>query len=122
MRFAGEQTNTARFFAASNALALTSREDPFPTINLEALAAGIPVVAFEGAGGAAEALTGDAGITVPYLDVQTMASVLVRLANSSSEASAIGRRAREQFCANFTYDQYYGRFLDLIEREFGALR
>jgi glycosyltransferase involved in cell wall biosynthesis len=37
--------------SAADVLALTSREDPYPTAALEALAAGAPVIAFEGSGG-----------------------------------------------------------------------
>jgi glycosyltransferase involved in cell wall biosynthesis len=37
--------------SAADVFALTSREDPYPTVALEAIAAGVPVVAFAGAGG-----------------------------------------------------------------------
>ncbi len=40
-----------KFCSAADVFALTSREDPYPTAALEALAAGAPVVAFAGAGG-----------------------------------------------------------------------
>jgi hypothetical protein len=42
--------------SAADVFALTSREDPYPTVALEALAAGVKLVAFEGAGGIADLL------------------------------------------------------------------
>ncbi len=46
----------AEYFAAADVFALTSREDPYPTVVMEALACGTPCVAFEDAGGIPELL------------------------------------------------------------------
>jgi glycosyltransferase involved in cell wall biosynthesis len=48
--------DVAAYFAAADVLALTSREDPYPTVVLEALACGVPCVAFEESGGIPELL------------------------------------------------------------------
>ena len=50
----GYRNDVNAFFSAADAFTLTSREDPFPTVALEALAAGVPVVAFDGSGGIPE--------------------------------------------------------------------
>lgn len=41
----------ADYYAAADLFALTSREDPYPSVVLEALSGGLPCVAFEGSGG-----------------------------------------------------------------------
>jgi glycosyltransferase involved in cell wall biosynthesis len=46
----------APYFSAADILLLPSREDPYPTVVLEALAAGAPVVAFDESGGIPELL------------------------------------------------------------------
>ncbi|MDE8347403.1 MAG: glycoside hydrolase family 99-like domain-containing protein, partial [Acidocella sp.] len=46
----------ADYFSASDVLALTSREDPLPTVAIEAFACGIPCVAFDETGGIPELL------------------------------------------------------------------
>jgi glycosyltransferase involved in cell wall biosynthesis len=51
LRIIGFSRQVAAYYAAADAFALTSREDPYPTVALEALAAGLPVVAFDQAGG-----------------------------------------------------------------------
>jgi glycosyltransferase involved in cell wall biosynthesis len=58
---AGFSETVEDVYAAADIFALTSREDPYPTVALEALAAGIPVVAFEGAGGIPELLREEDG-------------------------------------------------------------
>ena len=47
----GFQSDMAAWFSAADVFALTSREDPFPTVVLEAISAGLAVVAFAGSGG-----------------------------------------------------------------------
>jgi len=43
--------DTAPYYDGADVFALTSREDPFPSVLLEALDVALPIVAFEGAGG-----------------------------------------------------------------------
>src|SRR5262249_16445527 len=68
--FTGERNDVERFFAAADIFSLTSREDPYPLVNLEAMAAGLAIVAFEDAGGAQEVLKDGRGVLVPHLDVE----------------------------------------------------
>jgi glycosyltransferase involved in cell wall biosynthesis len=91
VQFAGEQSDVTPYFSAADVFLLTSREDPYPRVLLEAMAHGVPAVAFEGSGGCAEALGDGAGILVPYLDVLQMARGVVRLAEAP--------RYREQIAA-----------------------
>lgn len=85
-----------RYYQAADVFALLSREDPFPLVMLEAGAAGLPVVCFEGAGGGPEFVEHDSGVVVPYLDVLAMAEALMRLASDPAERSKLGSRAAEK--------------------------
>ncbi|MEY3251100.1 MAG: hypothetical protein RL227_73 [Pseudomonadota bacterium] len=83
-----------RCYAAMDVLALTSREDPFPLVVLEAAGHGVPTVAFAGAGGAAEFVADGAGIVVPYLDLGAFAMVLKRLCAWPALRDALGENGR----------------------------
>lgn len=48
--FIGSRQNMKEWFNSIDIFLLTSREDPFPLVVLEAIAAGIPVLCFEGIG------------------------------------------------------------------------
>ncbi len=69
------------YLNGADAMAMTSREDPFPSVVLEALACGLPVVAFEGGGGCVEAIARhtDNGRVVPMADTSAMARALTEL-------------------------------------------
>lgn len=76
--------------ALADIFCLTSREDPFPLVMLEAGYLGKPVVCFEGAGGAGEYCAHGGGIAVPYVDVDAMASACVDLLNDPERSARIG--------------------------------
>ena len=50
VRFLGPRDNSEPFFLAADVFLLTSREDPCPLVNMEAMASGLPVIAFRDAG------------------------------------------------------------------------
>jgi glycosyltransferase involved in cell wall biosynthesis len=119
VRFVGPRRTTARYFGAADAFALTSREDPFPMVALEAMARGVPVVGFDGAGGAPEVLADGAGIVVPYLDVEEMARALVRLAEAPRHHAEIARNGRERIESRHRWADYVERIVAILENDFG---
>jgi len=74
-------------------------EDPFPLVNLEAMGAGLPVVAFR-RGGIPEAI-GDAGILVDVISAEALSTAILGLLRDPAGCSRLGQaaylRAREQF-------------------------
>jgi hypothetical protein len=96
----GFQGDLDGWLSAASALALTSREDPFPTVVLEAISAGVPVAAFAGGGGAADLIMAlDAGMTVPMADTESMAEALdgFRARDWGEEAGRLAAAIRDQF-------------------------
>ncbi|HYZ61865.1 MAG TPA: glycosyltransferase, partial [Acetobacteraceae bacterium] len=90
----------ADWLAAADVHLLTSREDPFPSVVLEAMSAGVPTVAFEEAGGAPDLLRDvGAGVAVPLGDAGAMVRQARALAlQTGPEARArLARLARQRF-------------------------
>lgn len=73
--------NVHDYYCAMDVFALTSREDPFPLVMLEAGALEVPTVCFKGSGGGPEFVESGAGISVPYLDVGMFAEKIRLLQN-----------------------------------------
>lgn len=113
-RMAGYRDDMAAVFSAADAFVLTSREDPFPTVVMEALGAGLPVFAFDRAGGIPDMLreTGE-GCVLPYGDVVAMAdAVRVALAAGISPEQRATRQAL--VATRFDFRDYAGRLLRLV--------
>ena len=124
IRFVGPLEHPAELFAAMDVFALTSREDPFPLVMLEAAAAGVPLVCFAGGGGAPEFAHPDAGRVAAYLDVAGMATAVSDLLEREDERQRMGQIAAERVRKRHTVDQAGPVLMDVIQRslppEWGA--
>lgn len=80
------------YYALFDVFALTSREDPYPIVCLEAASLGKPIVCFESSG-ISEFVLPDCGATVPHLDVDAMALEITRLLEDDELRMAVGRAA-----------------------------
>lgn len=72
------QKELAEIYSASDIFVNPTREDNFPTVNLEALACGTPVVTFN-TGGAPECINSKTGSVVECDDVERIAAEIVRI-------------------------------------------
>jgi glycosyltransferase involved in cell wall biosynthesis len=77
--FAGFNRDPMEYYAAASVYALTSREDPFPNVVLESAEVGVPVVAFEGASGAADFIVAQGGLLAAAFEPGDFARKVVQL-------------------------------------------
>jgi glycosyltransferase involved in cell wall biosynthesis len=83
---------------------LASRQDAFPLATLEAMAAGLPVVATR-VGGVVEQIRHlETGVLVPPEDPRSLADWIVRLHEDRSLAERLGRAAAETVRGRFALD------------------
>lgn len=72
------QTELAEIYTAADVFVNPTRNDNFPTVNIESLACGTPVVTFQ-TGGSPETLDQTCGSVVSYDDVDAMENEIVRI-------------------------------------------
>ncbi|MXV17460.1 glycosyltransferase family 4 protein [Hufsiella ginkgonis] len=78
--FTGTKQQPQNYFQLFDVFALTSREDPFPLVAIEAASIKKPVICFDRSGGMAEAISHrQNGLVVPYGDVEAMAAEIIRI-------------------------------------------
>lgn len=94
--FTGEVKTHLSYFAQFDIFVLPSREDPFPLVVLDAASLSIPIVCFDQAGGAPEFVEDDAGIVVPYLDIEGMADGIDHLIKNEAMRKRLGEQARRK--------------------------
>lgn len=96
VHFVGHRSDVSTYYDASDLFLLTSREDPFPLVVLEAASWGKPIICFDNAGGAPEFVGRDAGFVVPGFDVRQMASRTIDLLRSDDLRNRMGAAARKK--------------------------
>jgi glycosyltransferase involved in cell wall biosynthesis len=101
------------YYAAATIFALTSREDPFPNVVLESVSVGVPVIAFEGATGAADFIVEHGGALAFSLDSEDFARKISGLLEGSIN------RAEVSLGNDFSLHKYV---LDLMHYLDGTLR
>ncbi len=115
VRFVGAKPDSRAYLAALDALALVSREDPFPLAMLEAASLGLPVVCFDRTGGGPEFVGDDAGAIVNYGDTLAMAKALGQLCEQPARRQTLGAAARAKVLQRFTVATQAPKILRVIE-------
>ncbi|MCL3816996.1 glycoside hydrolase family 99-like domain-containing protein [Aeromicrobium wangtongii] len=94
------------YYRAADVFLLTSREDPFPSVVLEAMDAAVPVIAFRDATGSQELLERGAGVLVESFDSSAMAEEALRLMAAPDVTGAMGAIGRETVEHEFQFLDY----------------
>ncbi|MBA4148187.1 MAG: glycosyltransferase [Verrucomicrobia bacterium] len=117
VHFLGEQTNPYPYLSAADLFCLSSREDPFPLVMLEAAALGKPIVCFQHAGGGEEFCNRGGGVAVPFLDINAMADAILRLLEKNEIRKDLGAAAAKLVATNFDFLVTAPKFLCEIEKQ-----
>jgi glycosyltransferase involved in cell wall biosynthesis len=110
------QDEIGPFLRSLDVFALPSRYEGLPLGLLEAMAAGVPVVAAS-VGAVGEAVVPEEnGLLVPPDDSAALADAIRRLANDGEARERLGDRARETWRARFTAERMQQSYVDLFEQ------
>ncbi|APH72584.1 glycosyltransferase [Aquibium oceanicum] len=93
--FTGYEPDIMRYLRAADLFLLTSQEDPFPLVCLDAATALAPIVCFEKAGGMPEFVGQGCGMSVPFMDAEAMADAVLAYMQDEDRLRAEGQAGRE---------------------------
>lgn len=113
VRFTGE-TDPAPWYARMDVLALTSRTEAQPLVALEAMAAGVPVVATD-VGGCRETIA-DAGLLCRPRDPRATADAILRLAHDELLRARLAAAGRRRTAERHDPQRVYGAYRELYDR------
>ena len=114
--FLGDVDDVGTYLRRADLFLLTSREEPFGRVMLEAAFAELPVICFAGSGGAPEFVEEDAGIIVEWADPIAMADATLRLIRDKSLRMQLGRQASAKARLHFSTDRVFPRLLSTMRR------
>jgi len=113
VRMLGWQRDVAPVYAASDLVAVTSRNEGTPVALIEGMAARVPAVCFD-VGGVRDVIRSpDLGVLVAPDDVASLADEILRLLADETRRAGMGARARASAVDRFGVDR--------LERDLGAL-
>lgn len=103
VEFCGSRHDVAALLQQADIFVLASRWEGLPLTILEAMRAGLPVVASE-VGGVAEAVTQrETGFTVPHGDASLFTQALQQLLDDPTLAQQFGQAGQQKFRQQFTF-------------------
>lgn len=104
----------AELYSRASVLLNPTYSDSFPTVNLEAMACGTPIVTYR-TGGSPEAVSPSTGRVVEQGDMKGMAEAAIKLIGDSSVTpQACVERARECFDSHRQFAKYTELYDDLL--------
>jgi glycosyltransferase involved in cell wall biosynthesis len=108
--FLGHRDDVGARLGEADIFVLPSRSEAFPNAALEAMAAGLPVVA-SGVGGILELIdSGRTGLLVPVGAAQPLAEALCRLMSDPALAARLGGAARDTARAHYSFERMVASF------------
>lgn len=103
-------SDLARLYSAADVFLNPTLQDNYPTVNLEAIACGTPVVTFR-TGGSVESITPFTGVVVEQGDSDAMLSAALNI-----DKKALSGSCRSHALANFSKDNTHKRYIDLYHK------
>jgi glycosyltransferase involved in cell wall biosynthesis len=117
----GWQSDSNYYYAASDLYILTSREDPFPTVVMEAMDAYLPVIAFKDGGGYVELISDETGTLVPMEDTLAMSKEILRYLSDADLRNRIGELAHSYVQNKFNFISYTHCLLSLLGENYARI-
>jgi glycosyltransferase involved in cell wall biosynthesis len=117
VRVLGDRRDVGSLLARSDVFVLASRSEGLPLSILEAMAAGLPVVASRVGGVPELVVDGETGLLVPAGDPELLAAAVGRLLDDATLRRRLGEAGRARVRERFDLDSVRRAHLDLYRRE-----
>lgn len=117
---AGERDDVPAILASSHVFVLSSRSEALPVSILEAMAAGLPVVASRVGGVPELVVDGETGLLVPAGNPRALAAALESLVDDPVLRARLGAAGRARVEEQFRLDSSLEAHLDLYRRALAA--
>jgi len=101
------------FLSALDLYVLSSHLESAPLGVMEAMAAGLPVIATNAGGTGEIILDGKDGFLVPPRDPDKMAEAIIKVLNDLKKAKELAQRGKEKIYNNYSFDRMINDYKDL---------
>lgn len=105
-----DREKLSQIYSAADVFVNLTLGDTFPTVNLESLACGTPIVTYA-TGGSPETIDSKTGIVVPQKDIKGVCKAIDEICNSIDRSEACRRRAVDLYNAQERFADYLDLYL-----------
>lgn len=112
--FVGLQNDIDHYYSGCDLFYLTSREDPFPSVVLDAMNAGLPILAFKNSGGFGDLVARGCGILVSIDDSQGIQESINSLLSDIELKDSITKQSQQLIAEEFSFIRYLFDLLLLL--------
>ena len=109
------QTELAKIYTAADVFVNPTREENYPTVNMEALACGTPVLTFQ-TGGSPEILDVTCGSVVPKNDVDALYREIIRICETAPYCTEACLKKAKQLDKNEKFQEYIDLYRNLMRQ------
>ena len=106
------QKELAEVYSAADILINPTREDNYPTVNMEAIACGTPVITFN-TGGSVEVITKETGAVVPCNDIDALEKKIYNLMENNSFPKEKLTDIAKKFDCKKRFEEYIKLYEDI---------
>lgn len=108
------QHELTKLYSDADVLINPTYADTYPTINLEALACGTPVITYK-TGGSPESLSSETGVVLEQGDIKGMALAIMKMKDKPLSSKACSDYAKEHFDKDKCFLEYVTLYNELIK-------
>ena len=103
-----------KLYSSSDLLINPTYADTFPTVNIEALACGIPVITYQ-TGGSPEAIDENTGFVIEQGNISAFISAIKQIRMNPFSSIDCRKRAKEYFDKNKCFEEYVMLYEELLK-------
>lgn len=111
------QQELLEIYSKSHIFVNPTYEDTFPTVNLEALACGTPVITYK-TGGSPEAIDEKTGVVVEQGNVVALANAIMQMNEKPLSSDDCVKRAHELFDKDKCFEKYVELYEELLNKQY----
>jgi glycosyltransferase involved in cell wall biosynthesis len=118
VNFINDRRELAFFYNLADVFVNVTQEDSLPTVNMESMACGTPVITYD-SGGSSELITAQTGEVVPYNDYKNLWKSICKMRERDQNKLRMTCRKYSEKHFNFKecYNKYIDLYTEIIERE-----
>ena len=113
LEYCSKRNDLAKIYSLSDIFVNVTREDSLPTVNIEAICCGTPVITFD-SGGSSEIIDNNTGLVVAQGDDKALLMAIKKIKKKGKQHYQ--NKCREHGVKNFNKDDRYIDYINLYEK------